>query len=156
MIGDTNAAVGTLCPVSSCITDQIATDENIWLWECVPACLRSTLVQLLISGQCLTWVCHTPPADNAAACSVWKLLKFPYQGKTSRRLSWCLLSRRNTYCTVWSTFLDLIDLKSEFQLGAYCPWSLIKGLIDMSWDLYFLKKNSLVTQNYIYLFLPNF
>lgn len=31
MIGDTNAAVGTLCPVSSCITDQIATDENIWL-----------------------------------------------------------------------------------------------------------------------------
>ena len=31
MIGDTNAAVGTLCPVSSGITDQIATDENIWL-----------------------------------------------------------------------------------------------------------------------------
>lgn len=38
MIGDTNAAVGTLCPVSSCITDQIATDENIWLWERAPVC----------------------------------------------------------------------------------------------------------------------
>lgn len=39
MIGDTHAAVGTLCPFSSCITDQIATDENIWLCECGPACL---------------------------------------------------------------------------------------------------------------------
>lgn len=29
MIGDTNAAVGTLSPVSACITNQIATDENI-------------------------------------------------------------------------------------------------------------------------------
>lgn len=39
MISDTNAAVGTHCPVSSCITDQIAADENIWLCECVPACV---------------------------------------------------------------------------------------------------------------------
>lgn len=49
MIGYTEAAVCTLCPVSSRITDQIAADENTWLPERVPACLweaSGTLFQL--------------------------------------------------------------------------------------------------------------
>lgn len=66
MIGDTNAAVGTLCPVSSCITDQIATDENIWLWEYVPAvCARASLsralVQLPLSGKQSHFLTWAPP-----------------------------------------------------------------------------------------------
>lgn len=37
MIGDTDAAVGTIRPVTSCRTDPRGSDENLWLGGCVCA-----------------------------------------------------------------------------------------------------------------------
>lgn len=69
MIGDSNAAVGPLNPLSSRITNQIATDENIWLWECVPAylCLISAPVQLQANEASLL----PGPATPAGGECVW-------------------------------------------------------------------------------------